>query len=370
MISVLCTGDVHIGRTPTRLRDGDHREPLSAGSVWTRIVDLAVRRRVDLVAVSGDLLDRDSASIEAFGVVRQGLFRLAEAEIAMVAISGNHDHDSFPRLAKEFEGEHFRFLGRNGKWEEARYRFRGDEELSVIGWSYPGPVVTSSPLAGAGEFIPASGPRLGLLHADVGVTTGSYCPVTEQELAGSPVTCWLLGHIHGSRWFDSNGRKFAVYPGSPVALDPGESGDHGVHLLRFDAAGLLDDEFIAISPVRYDTLTIQLNPDWNRDEVASTIQRESHERCEHLAGSRSDDGELHAIMLRVDLTGRTGQLAGLPSLAAALEGEFRFERNGCIGRIERIRSFCQSTIEIDRLVLVPGPVGELAKIVRAFRDRD
>ncbi len=369
MISVLCTGDIHIGRAPSKLRPGDHAEELSASRTWSRIVELAIERRVDLVAVSGDLLDQESAVIEAFSVVRRGMAELARSGIRMVAISGNHDHAVFPNLARQLEGEYFRFLGRDGRWEETAFSFRDDERLSVIGWSYPKAIVDISPLAGAHELPPASGPRLGLLHADVGATNSRYCPVSEQDLRGVPLDCWLLGHVHGRRWFGKKGRGSALYPGSPMALDPGETGDHGVHILRFDDSGLFDDEFIAISPVRYDNLLVSLDASWGSLEIASHLTEACEDHCGQVNGTAAA-GSLRAIVLRVEVAGRTGSMKDLSAVIGELKNQYEYRLGNCVGRIDEFRVTCQPAIDLDELVLIPGPVGELARIARACRDRD
>src|SRR5690606_31256677 len=78
-VKILCTGDVHIGRSSTRFRGDPDARALSCAGAWSLIVDRAIAERVDLVAVSGDLVDRANRYFEAYGPLERGLERLKEA---------------------------------------------------------------------------------------------------------------------------------------------------------------------------------------------------------------------------------------------------------------------------------------------------
>jgi DNA end-binding protein Ku len=70
-ISLLCTGDLHLGRFPTRVPP-DVRE-LSVEHVWKQIVSEAIHRRVDALVLTGDVADRQNAFFQ--GVDREDLIR-------------------------------------------------------------------------------------------------------------------------------------------------------------------------------------------------------------------------------------------------------------------------------------------------------
>ena len=83
---LLHTSDWHLGRTfhGASLLD-EQAEALD------RIVLLAQQREVDLVVIAGDLYDRAIPPAEAVSLFTETLVRLRRAEIAVVAIAGNHD---------------------------------------------------------------------------------------------------------------------------------------------------------------------------------------------------------------------------------------------------------------------------------------
>jgi exonuclease SbcD len=83
---LLHTSDWHLGRSfhGASLLD-EQAEALN------RIVDLAVDNAVDLVVIAGDLYDRAIPPAEAVQLFTATLARLRRADIAVVAIAGNHD---------------------------------------------------------------------------------------------------------------------------------------------------------------------------------------------------------------------------------------------------------------------------------------
>lgn len=83
---LLHTSDWHLGRSfhGASLLD-EQAEALD------RIVDLAVANAVDLVVIAGDLYDRAIPPAEAVQLFTATLARLRRADIAVVAIAGNHD---------------------------------------------------------------------------------------------------------------------------------------------------------------------------------------------------------------------------------------------------------------------------------------
>ena len=86
-MKILATGYLHLGRRPARLPAEAEDDPrLSTAEAWQELVALAVEQGIDLVALSGDLVDRDNRFFEALGPLERGLGRLAEAGIDTVAV--------------------------------------------------------------------------------------------------------------------------------------------------------------------------------------------------------------------------------------------------------------------------------------------
>lgn len=85
-MKILHTSDWHLGRTfgPVSLHDVQ-------GRFCDWVVEQARTRGVDLVIVAGDLYDRPIPPTESVRLWRRTLLALAESNIPVVAIAGNHD---------------------------------------------------------------------------------------------------------------------------------------------------------------------------------------------------------------------------------------------------------------------------------------
>lgn len=83
---ILHTSDWHLGRA-------FHREPLLAAQhvFLEDLIDVVRRERVDAVAVAGDIYDRAIPPLEAIDLFQHTLAQLAELNVPLVMISGNHD---------------------------------------------------------------------------------------------------------------------------------------------------------------------------------------------------------------------------------------------------------------------------------------
>ena len=116
--------------------------PLPGSAPWRR----PSRRVVRAVLLAGDVVDRDDDFFEAYGHLARGVRRLADADIEVIGVAGNHDVKVLPRLANEVPA--FRLLGAGGEWEHCEIA-DGRESLTVWGWSFPQPRVIESPLPNA-----------------------------------------------------------------------------------------------------------------------------------------------------------------------------------------------------------------------------
>ena len=56
---ILATADIHVGRRPSKVPDEEDARRFSSARIWEAIVDRAIAEEVDLVALSGDVIDHD-----------------------------------------------------------------------------------------------------------------------------------------------------------------------------------------------------------------------------------------------------------------------------------------------------------------------
>lgn len=212
---------------------------------------------MDVVAITGDLIDQANRYLEAIGPVERGLERLAEKGIRVLAVSGNHDHDVLPSLADAVGDDVFRLLGRRGRWERETLEVNG-VRVHFDGWSFPRLHHGESPVASYPGVAPDGAPTFVLLHCDLDQPRSPYAPVTLPELRRHADAFFLLGHIHTPRLVREPGGANLLYPGSPQAMDPGERGERGVWILDVEADGIRTTS-IPISSVLYETIDLDVS---------------------------------------------------------------------------------------------------------------
>jgi len=300
-VKLVLTGDLHLGRSSSRVSaEGGHDE-LRATAAWERIVELAIREGAAAVCLSGDVVDEGSKFWEAIGALEAGVGRLGEAGIQTVAVAGNHDFDVLARLADELPGEHFVLLGRGGNWERFTLKRSGQPAVHLDGWSFATQQVRRSPLDD--YALPDAGavPVLGMVHGDLGVTDSSYAPLDLNRLRGLPPEGWLLGHLHAPRLLD--GDRWVLYPGSPQALDPGEAGAHGPWVVEVRAGRMGDPDQRPLSTVWYESVEVDVGGVAEGPQLETVLLSALREHAERLTAA-GGSALCHA-RLRVTLVGET-----------------------------------------------------------------
>lgn len=362
-MKILCTGDLHIGRRSSKVLDEQESRRQSPAAVWDAIVAWAIEHDVDLVALTGDVVDRENRYFEALGPLERGLLRLTAAGIDVVAVSGNHDFDVLPRLVDVLPSERFHLLGRGGTWEE-RTISRGARQLRVQGWSFPTEHHAESPLTGYASLGASSStkvsPAIVLLHADLDTPTSRYAPVMRRELAALPVAACLLGHVHRPLYEPSDHGPALLYPGSPQALDPGEMGVHGPWLLELEGSRFHRATQIPLSRMRYEELTVDVAGVTELADVQTLLGTAVREM---LAETATNAGALELLSLRLKLVGRTALHHCLPrELAGQLE-EFAPTRDKVRAQVEKLSFETRPAVDYHELARGADAPGMLARLI-------
>jgi DNA repair exonuclease SbcCD nuclease subunit len=365
-IRILATGDIHIGRRPTRVPEPELAERASAARMWEAIVSRAIAQRVDAVMLSGDIVDHDNRFYEATGPLERGILRLAAAGIPSYAVAGNHDWDVFPRILDQLDTPLFHLLGQGGCWEETYLERDGQRLMRIVGWSFPARHVRQSPLL---DFRLAADPRVptvGLLHADVDVPTSEYAPVRLSELQTPAQTLWLLGHVHKPQHWPSEGGAAILYPGSPQALSPHEPGRHGPWLIELEGSHSVQCRQLAMSLVRYEECNVDLTAADHSDEFDTRVNAAVSTALENVAG---DDEPPQLLSLRLNLIGATPLCGHIDSMARQLD-ELERSRGGVRARIDKHINLTRPAIDLDELSRRNDPAGALARTLIALERND
>lgn len=359
-MKILCTADLHIGRRSSRLPPLVDGHAHSAREAWYRIVDLAIEERVDLLAISGDVIDHANRFYEATGTLERGLRKLADQQITTIMVSGNHDHAVLPTIVDRIASERIILLGQGGVWQRRTLTTRSGR-LHVDGWSFPAGHYSANPLSDYSPSIDGT-PTLVLLHADLDQPGSRYAPISVADLRRYPAALFLLGHLHApSRRFEAGGARF-FYPGSPQALDPGESGAHGVALLTW-AAGEWSVAELPISTVRYEGLEVSVEGAEAVEEIHSLILEAVVREAERIGAT---DRYLQRLSCRIRLVGATALHAELTPELFFEATELDLPAAGVYANVEQVRIDTRPLRAVHELAAGIGLPGMLARLLLGF----
>ncbi len=236
-------------------------EALSAGKAAIRraeqrrllgaLAELAAAEDVDLVLLSGDLLDSNSSYFETGEELIRCLRRIG----APVFIApGNHDPyvpgSPWARLRMP-ENVHV--------FTENAVRSVVVPELNarVYGAAFTG---KSSP-ALLTDFHAAQEPgmwQLLCLHGELGNRTSPYDPITEEELSQSGLDYAALGHVHKASGLRKAGNTWYSWPGCAEGRGFDECGEKTVNLVTLGEDGSCEIRTASIAARQYELLTVDV----------------------------------------------------------------------------------------------------------------
>jgi len=373
--TLLCVGDMHLGRRPSRVPDGLEHEyrisvhELDPRAAWRAVVREALQREVDAVLLAGDVVESNNGYMEAYGALLGGVKELASRGIDVVAVAGNHDVDVLPRLADELPT--FHLLGRGGQWSTHVVRQGGAPRVRVFGWSFPGRRVESSPLDSLSPELESGRYRdgadddlrtVGLLHCDLDATGSAYAPVAASALARLTPSAWFLGHVHAPT-IHSGGRPLG-YLGSLVGMHPGELGPRGAWLAR-SVPGSWQLEQIALSPVRWEEVPVPIGEEHDSLAVQAAIARALPELDARI---RPGFEGTRLVGCRPRLVGRTTLGGGLLREALDRSRDLSESIEGVVYFIDKGFDDTEPAIDLEVLARGSDPVGIVARRLLELRE--
>ena len=318
----------------------------STFEAYTNLVDLCISEQAGFLVIAGDVYDGADRGVRAQRRFGEGLGRLADAGIPSFIAHGNHDpldrwtvRTALPDAAHVF--------GPEPEWAEARDP-HGELFARLQGVSYPTRVVDENlaarftpPRAGDDAF------TIGVLHCNVGGNPAhdNYAPCTLEDLAGSGLDYWALGHVHSPAERVLRQRApTVVYPGNTQGRHPNESGPRGAMIVDVDAGGDVSTRFVPLDVLRWETLSIDISGLREIDDLLDAIAGEIETV---RAGARGRD-----LVCRVRLTGRGAihDSLRLPGVAEEVGEEVQTQASAAAGLtwIAEVRDDTQDRPQVPR----------------------
>jgi exonuclease SbcD len=270
--------DLHLDSPFRGLANADPglRESLQSATLgaFDAIVDHTIQSKSDFLVIAGDLYDSRDRSLRALVAFRRQMERLAERDISVYIVHGNHD--PLNGWGSEFllPPNVTTFTGKPNTEPVIR---RGKEIARVTGVSYARERVTEN-LAAMMKPDEDSPYSVGVLHANVGGQAGhaDYAPVTLDELKSSKFDYWALGHVH-TRSTLSLEPTAVAYPGNPQGRNAREPGPRGCLQVDVDRNGQAHMEFIETNKVRWAHLEISIRSLTRIDSLISAMEEQGRE---------------------------------------------------------------------------------------------
>ena len=362
-IKLLATADLHLGRKSSAVFSG--AEESSTKHTWNNMVDWAIEHGVHVLLLSGDIIDQDNKYYEAIGPIQSGFEKLNKNGIAVYLVTGNHDYDVLAEITRSNKYENIHLLGADGNWEKKIYNCK-EGTLQIAGWSFPNKYVTENPMTKFSELkLDPNAMTIGLLHGDIDTLESKYGPVSLSELRFAGPEAWVLGHIHKPMEFFSEA-PYIAYPGSPHALDPGESGVHGPVLIEVHGKNNMKVERIPLSPIRYEKISVTVESGDDeasvRDSITSTLLQEGQKLLPELE-------HVSFLVYDIVLEGRHKSDKELDNWTSQVVQDYeQVLETGTRIFVRKVENNVQPAVEnLEELAENPSPAGKLAETILAIQ---
>lgn len=281
------------------------------------LVELAIREKVDVVVIAGDLYDGDWKDFNTGMFFVRQMAKLHDAGIRVYLIAGNHDAASTMtrrlRLPTNPEGDTMML-----SHEQSETRRVDDLGLAIHGRSFANQFEQSNLIPDYPRPIPHLF-NLGVLHTSLNGSEehDTYAPCTPAELKAKGYNYWALGHIHkrSSLSDHGNGTVPILYSGNIQGRHIREPGDRGCLIVTTDDRHQANIDFRPLDVFRWQVCEVPC------DDVASTD--ECVERFRKSVQELIQDNPKMPFGMRVSLKGQTKLHQRLTSQRESLTAEIR-----------------------------------------------
>lgn len=283
----------------------------STFTAFTRVVDTALKLKVDFVILAGDLFDGEDRSLRAQSRFRKQMERLAVQQIPVYIVHGNHDHlgGKWPHLQLPENVHIF-----TEKVEVKSFTNSVNTTVHLYGFSYPRRHVLERKVD---EYTKKEGSdfHIGILHGHFEGNSehGRYAPFSISDLVEKHFDYWALGHIHTRIHLAEE--PPIIYPGNTQGRNRKEAGVKGCYHITLTEAGS-HFEFIPTSDVIWKELEVDASKAASFSEVYSLCRN-------YMEGVRSEKKGilLHITLRGIDLDGQLRSFLESGELIESLQEE-------------------------------------------------
>ena len=261
------------------------------------IAEAAREKKADMLLLSGDLLDSDSAYTETFAAISSAFGAL---NCPVFIAPGNHDRLSPGSPYERFELPENIHIFRGG-WEAVELP---GLRARVYGAGYTDtvcpPLLRGFRAPGEEGIL-----NIGVLHGDLNAPDDSrYCPISPEDVAQSGLDYLALGHQHACSGLLRYGNSVCAYPGCAEGRGFDECGEKGILYIEL-SPGDVKGEFIPLARRRYEIMELDISegippvPTGRGEDIVRVIFTGESDSAPDLDAIRRDwEASFFALQLR------------------------------------------------------------------------
>ncbi|MEX0869826.1 MAG: DNA repair exonuclease [Candidatus Spechtbacterales bacterium] len=272
----LHTSDIHIGAKFEMLGEKAPKQREQIKRTFSNVVDLAIKEKVDLVLLAGDLFDSNHPSQKNIEFVKNEFSRLNEEDIKVCLIPGNHDFKLSD--ASGLGGEFFDIPGvylfvdpEGGKGYFDDINTEVFAKANISNKSSESPIINADSDRDSFKIVMAHG-------GVVGQAKDPEYPIQPSEIENCGAYYVALGDWHSLR-NESRGDVKAFYSGSPEMISISQSGSGYVLMGEVTGDRSVDVRKVKVGERETETLNIDAGELSSVDELKEKIK-------EHASGNR------------------------------------------------------------------------------------
>ena len=302
---------------------------------FDNLVGQAIDSEASFFIIAGDLYDGDWRDFQTGLFFIRQMGRLAEANIPVFLLHGNHDAESqitrrldLPENVRVFSSRRPQTL----KIEELGVALHG---MSFRQRDVAENLVSAYPEALKGWF------NIGVLHTGLGGLGGhaNYAPCMIEDLINKGYDYWALGHVHKQQVIREKPR--VVFPGCLQGRHIRETGEKGALFIQVEENEIHELGHLASDVVRWAVVLVDVEDCGTVPDVEDCVRSAIGEAIRR-------DAEGRLLACRVILKGKTG-LHG--RLIASSESLLAQARGAALG-------FGEEAAWVERLKIETEPVSD------------
>lgn len=241
----------------------------STGDAFKKLVQHAIKNKVDFICIVGDLFDNPEPSLETLELAVEEFEKLKAANIPVFLSYGNHDYLNakipsviFPDNVNVF-----------GNQVETKELTTADGALvGLTGFSYDKRAEVNARI----DEYPSKENRfdfqIGMLHGSmdgINSTEAHYAPFTQLQLISKKYDYWALGHIHKRQEINSN--PVIAYSGNTQGRHINEKGSKGISLVTIKENGQTNVEFLKTNVIEWSDIDVVAKADMTLTDLMTGI---------------------------------------------------------------------------------------------------